>query len=79
MVGDLGVEVYENFLPVQWDDVTEKVFPDIVFGMHTVNELPQSKFEKLTTGIVDLLGDLSAQVLEETGIPPPGARPRGSN
>ena len=70
MVGDLGVEVYENFLPVQWDDVTEKVFQDIVFGMHTVNEMPPSKFEELTTGIVDQVDDLSAQVLEETGIPP---------
>ena len=35
----LGVDPHENFLPVQWDDVTEQVFQDIVFGMHTVYEL----------------------------------------
>ena len=70
MTGVTDVDPHENFLPVQWDDLSEQVFPDIVFGMQTVYELRASKFEALTSGAIEQADDLSAQVLEETGIPP---------
>lgn len=38
-----------NFLPVRWDDTEERDFPDIVFGMQTVYELPKARFDELTS------------------------------
>ena len=79
IVGDMDTDTYENFLPVQWDDLSERVFPNIVFGMQTVRELLASKFEELTSGAIKPVADLSSQVLEETGIPPRGTRPPDSD
>ena len=42
-------EVYENFLPVRWEGI-EKEFPNQVFGMHTVYELPEERFMLLVSG-----------------------------
>lgn len=47
MGGD--AEVYENFLPVRWEGI-EKEFPNQVFGMHTVYELPEERFMQLVSG-----------------------------
>lgn len=38
-----------NFLHVRWDDTEERDFPDIVFGMQTVYELPKARFDELTS------------------------------
>ena len=37
-----------NILPVHWDSVEEKVFRELVFPMHTITELKESRFEQLT-------------------------------
>lgn len=50
-IGRLDIEPYENFLPVRWESGVIE-FPDIVFGMLTVYELPDDRFEKLTTGAI---------------------------
>ena len=50
-IGRLVIEPYENFLPVRWES-EEIEFPDMVFGMLTVYELPNDRFEKLTAGAV---------------------------
>ena len=61
-------------LPVQWDDVAEKVFPKLVFGMQTIYEVEETKFKELTEGTGDEGGPnnngLSELVHQETGILP---------
>ena len=47
MGGD--AKVYEYFLPVRWDGI-EKEFPNQVFGMLTVYELPEERFMQLVSG-----------------------------
>ena len=62
-----------NFLPVQWDDVEGKEFPNMVFGMHTIYELPEPKFEELIGGTSEVGGGregLSTLIQEETGVLP---------
>lgn len=41
--------IHEYFLPVQWDGI-EREFPNQVFGMLTVYELPDEKFTQLVSG-----------------------------
>ncbi len=62
-----------NFLPIQWDDVEEIEFADMVFGMHTIYELSEPRFEELVGGTPKADGGregLSGQIQEETGILP---------
>ena len=47
MGGD--AQIYEYFLPVRWDGI-EREFPNQVFGMLTVYELPEEKFMQLVNG-----------------------------
>ena len=44
-----GAQIYEYFLPVRWDGV-EREFPNQVFGMLTVYELPEERFAELVGG-----------------------------
>lgn len=69
MAGTADPDPHANFLPVHWNDITERDFPNIVFGMHTVSELSAAKFEVLADGTSSPPVDLTSQVLEETGIP----------
>ena len=41
--------IYEYFLPVRWEGI-EREFPNQVFSMHTVRELPEEKFAQLVSG-----------------------------
>ncbi|MCY4624802.1 MAG: hypothetical protein OXC99_07365 [Chloroflexi bacterium] len=70
MVGDMNTDTYENFLPIQWEDLSGIDFPNIAFGMHTVYEVTASKFTELTSGAIEADESLSSQVQDETGIPP---------
>ena len=38
-----------NFLPVRWDSLGEKMFPELVFPMDTIIELQETRFEQLTS------------------------------
>lgn len=62
-----------NFLPIQWDDVVEIDFERMVFGMHTIYELSEPRFEELVGGTLEAGSGregLSALIQEETGVLP---------
>ena len=62
-----------NLLSVQWDDVEEREFERMVFGMHTIYELSEPRFEELVGGTLETAGGregLSALIQEETGVLP---------
>ena len=62
-----------NFLPIEWDDVEEIEFPHIVFGMHTIYELSEPRFENLTGGALEVGSaseGLSTLIQQETGVLP---------
>ena len=73
---ETGLTDHRCFLPVQWDSgdsAIEKEFPNIVFGMQTVCELEETRFEELTNGARvegDVNDDLSALIHRETGVLP---------
>ncbi len=45
---EAGQPYHKSILPVLWDMTLEKEFPNIVFGLQTIYELPVDKFEELT-------------------------------
>ena len=64
---------FQSHLPVQWDDIAEKEFPQIVFGMQTIYELDEARFKELVDGIDGDSGvddQLSELVHQETGLLP---------
>ena len=52
-----------NFLPVSWDDIKKREFPNVVFGRHTVSELQEDRFLALTgeTDVVPAEPDIQLQ------------------
>ena len=58
-----GAQIYEYFLPMRWDGI-EREFPDQVFGMLTVYELPEEKSRQL----VNAGPDESSPELPPAGI-----------
>lgn len=60
---EAGEPNHKSILPVQWDMTFEKEFPNIVFGLQTIYELPADKFEELTHRDVgrDIKGDSPAK------------------
>ena len=58
-----GAQIYEYFLPMRWDGI-EREFPDQVFGMLTVYELPEEKSRQL----VNAGPDESSPELPSAGI-----------
>ena len=58
-----GAQIYEYFLPMRWDGI-EREFPDQVFGMLTVYELPEEKSRQL----VNAGPDESSPELPSEGI-----------
>ena len=66
-----NAQVYEYFLPVRWDGI-EREFPNQVFGMLTVYELPEDRFNQLVDGgsVLDGQPDKSSResTTEDTNI-----------
>ncbi len=73
--GRSSIHAYPNFLEVSWQELPrDKVFPDIVFPMHTLSELSDEQFRSLLEGsgahpispkIPEALEDPNAFVLEK--------------
>ena len=60
---EAGQPDHKSILPVRWDSIFEKDFPNIVFGLQTIYELSADRFEELTRrdGRYDFTSDSAAK------------------
>ena len=54
--GGLGIIPYEQFLPVRWENVSEHIFPQQIFGMQTVTQIRETS--KHWPAVKDVLEDV---------------------